>query len=282
MKLKSLGPIAGDSSRCKLVFDDGTVIKTLTSVAAGHGLYPGIVLEGAAWQAFLDDVEAAGARLRAVRIVSAAAVSEKELRRRLVRKGESQQNADAAADWLKDIGALDDGELAGRIARRAAAKGYGRVRIRQELAQKGVPKEFWDAALDALAHVGEMQLKTATDPGELRRARNFIAWQQQRSEDGVFDPLFFHAPQLLMFVSKGNDVRDASAAAAYTELMAAELGLGCLYSGYFTACCAGSREIQAMLGLAPDEQVVRCLVLGHPDVKFRRTAPRKHVSLTEL
>ena len=150
MKLKSLGPIAGDSSRCKLVFDDGTVIKTLTSVAAGHGLYPGIVLEGAAWQAFLDDVEAAGARLRAVRIVSAAAVSEKELRRRLVRKGESQQNADAAADWLKDIGALDDGELAGRIARRAAAKGYGKARIRQELAQKGVPKEFWDAALDAL------------------------------------------------------------------------------------------------------------------------------------
>ena len=139
-----------------------------------------------------------------------------------------------------------------------------------------------DAALDALALVGEMQLKTATDPGELRRARNFIAWQQQRREDGAFDPLFFHAPQLLMFVASGNDARDAAAAAAYTELMASELGLGCLYSGYFTACCAGSREIQAMLGLAPDEQVVRCLVLGHPDVKFRRTAPRKPVSLTEL
>ena len=87
---------------------------------------------------------------------------------------------------------------------------------------------------------------------------------------------------VLMFVASGNDARDAAAAAAYTELMAAELGLGCLYSGYFTACCAGSREIQAMLGLAPDEQVVRCLVLGHPDVKFRRTAPRKPVSLTEL
>ncbi len=139
-----------------------------------------------------------------------------------------------------------------------------------------------DAALDSLASVGNLQLKTATDPDELRRARNFIAWQQLRKEDKTFDPLFFHAPQLLMFVSDKTDVRDAAAAAAYAELMAAELGLGCLYSGYFTACCAGSRDIQNMLGLKDNEQVIRCLVLGHPDVKFHRTAPKKSVSLTEL
>ncbi len=146
---------------------------------------------------------------------------------------------------------------------------------------KGIPA-ILDAALDALAQVGHMQLKTAADPNELRRARNFLAWQQQRKEDGSFDPLFFHAPQLLMFVSDGNDARDAAAAAAYTELMAAELGLGCLYSGYFTACCAGSEAIRNLLGLKNSEQVVRCLVLGHPDVTFRRTAPRKPISLTEL
>lgn len=148
--LKSLTPISGDSSRCKLVFDDGTVIKTTVTVAADHGLYPGTQLDEAQWQALQAAVETAGARLRAVRIVSATAVSEKELRRRLVRKGESQENADAAADWLKDIGALNDEELAGRIARRAAAKGYGAARIRQELAQKGVPREFWDDALAQL------------------------------------------------------------------------------------------------------------------------------------
>lgn len=146
---------------------------------------------------------------------------------------------------------------------------------------KGIPA-LLDAALDALGHVGAMQLQTAADSGELRRARNFIAWQQQRKEDKGFDPLFFHAPQLLMFVSDQGDVRDAAAAAAYTELMAAQLGLGCLYSGYFTACCAGSEPIRAMLGLQQNEQVVRCLVLGHPGIQFRRTAPRKPVSLTEL
>ena len=47
---------------------------------------------------------------------------------------------------------------------------------------KAIPA-LLDAALDALGYVGAMQLKTATDPGELRRARNFIAWQQTRKED---------------------------------------------------------------------------------------------------
>lgn len=150
MKLKSLSPITGDSARCKLVFEDGTVIKTATSVAAELCLYPGKELDAAQWETLQAQVAAAGAKLRAVRIVSATAVSDRELRRRLVRKGETQENADAAADWLRDIGAVDDAELAHRIVRRAAAKGYGAARVRQELAQKGIPREYWDAALQEM------------------------------------------------------------------------------------------------------------------------------------
>lgn len=142
------------------------------------------------------------------------------------------------------------------------------------LVEEKIPS-LLDAALRSLDQVGQRQLETATDPGELRRANNFIAWNQQRQADKAFDPLFFHAPLLMIFVTDQPGARDCAAAAAYTELMAASLGLGCLYSGYFTACAAGSAEIQQMLGLAPGEQAVRCLVLGHPDVKFQRTAPRK-------
>lgn len=138
-----------------------------------------------------------------------------------------------------------------------------------------------DAALEGLGEVGKMQLQTATDPSEIRRAKNFIGWAETRADNKNFDPLFFHAPLLLMFVSEG-DPRDAAAAAAYTELMAWHLGLGCLYSGYFTACAAGSKKIQEMLRLQPGETVVRCLVLGHPDVKFLRTAPRKELNITRM
>ena len=146
---------------------------------------------------------------------------------------------------------------------------------------KAIP-QLLDAALSSLGKVGRAQLQTATAPDEIRRANNFIAWAKQRKTDQTFDPLFFHAPLLLMFVCKSGDPRDAAGAAAYTELMAAQLGLGSLYSGYFTACAAGSEELRSLLGLAPDEQVARCLVLGHPDVKFQRTAPRRSISLTEL
>ena len=155
MKIKSLTPITGDSSRCKIVFEDGTVIKTAVSVAADLVLYTGKTLSEDEWKALQAAAEAANARMRAVRIVSSTAVSDKELRRRLVRKGESQENADAAVDWLRDIGAVNDAELAHRIARRCAAKGYGAARIRQELSVKGVPKEYWDAALENLPEPDE-------------------------------------------------------------------------------------------------------------------------------
>lgn len=146
---------------------------------------------------------------------------------------------------------------------------------------ESIPK-LLDAAMKMLGKMGKAQLESATDPDELRRANNFVTWYEKRQQDKNFDPLFFHAPQLLIFVSGKADVRDAAAAAAYTELMAYHLGLGCLYSGYFTACCDLSAELKAMLGLQKSERVVRCLVLGYPDVKFQRTAPRKEANVTYL
>lgn len=149
------------------------------------------------------------------------------------------------------------------------------------LVREKIP-QLLDAALSTLGKIGAAQKNSATAPAELRRAENFIRWNQLRQEDPTFDPLFFHAPMLLLFISDRNDPRDAAAAASYGELMAAALGLGCLYSGYFTACAAGSEKISEILELAPGEQVVRCLVLGYPDVRFQRTAPRKPLSVTEL
>lgn len=146
---------------------------------------------------------------------------------------------------------------------------------------KAMP-QLLDGAMRMLGRMGKAQLESATDPDELRRANNFVTWAEKRENDKDFDPLFFHAPQLLIFVSGKADVRDAAAAAAYTELMAYHLGLGCLYSGYFTACCDLSAELKEMLGVQKNERVVRCLVLGYPDVKFLRTAPRKEANVTYM
>ncbi len=139
-----------------------------------------------------------------------------------------------------------------------------------------------DEALYTLGEIGNAQRHTTNDPSELRRAENFIRWSIQRQQDKTFDPLFFHAPQLLLFVAQDGTSQDAAAAAAYSELMAASLGLGCLYSGYFTACISLSLRLRELLNLQDDETVVRCLVLGYPDIHFHRSAPRKQPNITYL
>ena len=58
---------------------------------------------------------ALSAKMRAVRIVSAANVSKKDLKERLVRKGEDPDQADAAVKWMEDMAILDDGRTAREV-----------------------------------------------------------------------------------------------------------------------------------------------------------------------
>lgn len=149
MKIESVTALP-QSGRVSIVFDDGHKLKVEPSVVADCGLYSGKVMTEEEYAAMLEAAKKASARARAVRIVAASGVSEKELRRRLVYKGEAKEDADEAADWLKELGFVDDARTAKDIARRAAHKGYGKARIRQELYQKGIPREYWEQALEDL------------------------------------------------------------------------------------------------------------------------------------
>ena len=84
------------SKRVKLVFDDDTVLKTQPYLLADFGLYSGMELTEEDYQALLAAAGKASAKARAVRIVAAAGVSEKELQKRLVRKGEEAADAQEA------------------------------------------------------------------------------------------------------------------------------------------------------------------------------------------
>ena len=86
-------------------------------------------------------------RLRAANIVSACALSKRELTRRLCGKGVSEEDAEAAADWLEGIGALDDLAYAKAVVRHYSGNGYGAAKIRDELRRRGVARELWDEAL---------------------------------------------------------------------------------------------------------------------------------------
>ena len=208
MILQKLTAVGTDGSRVMLWFDDGTKMKVATRVVAERGLYQGMELREEDLAELQDTARRASAKDRAVRIVSSTAISEKELRRRLVRKGERPEDAEEAADWLRELGALDDEAMARRIAQRCVDRGYGPGRIRQELYQKGIPREYWEEALamvpdmsGAIDRVVEQKLRgREPDQKELQRVigalqRRGYGWEEIRSALGRYqeglDPSFY-------------------------------------------------------------------------------------------
>ena len=89
-------------------------------------------------------------RQRAAELAAGRMLSRKELSDRLVKKGADPREAQETAQWLADLGAVDDAAYAGVIARHYAASGYGPGRVRQELQKRGVPRELWDDVLAQL------------------------------------------------------------------------------------------------------------------------------------
>lgn len=150
MKIEAIAPSKRGKDKLRVRFDDGTGLTVPAAVATELRLCAGLELSPAALESLRDTCALASAKERAVRIVAASAVSQRELERRLVRKGESEEHAQEAVQWLSDLRLLDDSAVAAQIVRSGAAKGYGPARIRQMLFEKRVPRELWDEALAAL------------------------------------------------------------------------------------------------------------------------------------
>ena len=97
----------------------------------------------------------------------------------------------------------------------------------------------------------------------------------------ISDDFFFKGAPLVIVVSSKSDI-NAGLASSYMELMAYNLGLGVLYSGFFVICTKLSGKLNKMLQLPKGHKVVSCLVIGYPDVKYQRIAPRKEVQVKIL
>lgn len=97
--------------------------------------------------------------------------------------------------------------------------------------------------------------------------------------DPANDGLFFSAPALLLVLSSAP--LDGALAASTVELMAHAQGLGALFSGFIHTALAASGEACALLDIDP-AQLCACLLLGYPDVTYRRTVPRKSTQVRWL
>ncbi len=134
------------------------------------------------------------AKARGARMLGERPLSRRELTRRLVEKGETPEHAQAAADWLEELGALNELEYARSIVRHYTARGYGAQKLRQEFQRRGVSRELWDQALeeqsdpvDRVVSFLEKKLRGQTqDPKLLKRAtdallRRGFRWEEIRA-----------------------------------------------------------------------------------------------------
>lgn len=147
MTVSKIEPSRHAKGRILVYLDSGDILKATEQETLTFSLYPGRVLSEEELCALRAAAGRSGARVRAAEMIGARALSKKELCRRLVQKGESEENACAAADWLEDIGALDDLSYAKSVVRHYAALRYGPAKMRDELYRRGVPRELWDEAI---------------------------------------------------------------------------------------------------------------------------------------
>ncbi|MBQ2921439.1 MAG: regulatory protein RecX [Oscillospiraceae bacterium] len=156
-------------------FSDGSHMKLYRQTVEDFRLYPGMEIEDL--DALRERDGTYSAKMRAVRIVSAAAVSKRDLENRLVRKGETEEQAKEAVRWLSELNLVDDRQTAKQIVAQCVRKGYGLSRAKQALYEKQIPKQLWEEALegypdqtDAIVRLLQQKLRDPGDPKQVRRA----------------------------------------------------------------------------------------------------------------
>ena len=152
MKLEKLEPL-DSPNYLRLIFEDGKRLKAPAFKVVELGLTPGAEVTPEAFLALENAQSLASCKERAVRILTASGLSRRELQKRLVQKGESEEDAEAAVAWLEELHLIDDLETAKQLVRSACLRGYGAARAKSILYEKGIPKELWDEALEELSEM---------------------------------------------------------------------------------------------------------------------------------
>ena len=115
-----------------------------------------------------------------------------------------------------------------------------------------------------------------------RKIQGFAKLWMKAAREVVIDDNFFFkkAPIAIMVVTK--DKVSGSLAASNMALMAESYGLGVLYSGFFTSVANYSKKLRKILNLKHSDYVVTTLVIGYPNVKYRRTTKKEEAMIRYL
>ena len=193
MRIEEIKRSERKKGRILIKLEDSSLLRVTEEELLRFGLSVGMELDAEQIEALHTAARSSSTKVTAANMIGSRALSKKELTRRLVRKGAEETDAQAAADWLEDIGAVNDAAYAAAVARDYGRRGYGPARVREELRNRGVPRDLWDEALEELPDSGAVldaliQRKLRgdlSDPKEIKRVsdallRRGFSWSEVR------------------------------------------------------------------------------------------------------
>lgn len=142
------------------------------------------------------------------------------------------------------------------------------ILVQERLAE--AKKLIWEGWL----HYAEQVRKTAP-----KRAETMEAQYRAYQSNPRCDRLFFNAPVLAVVAA---DIPlDGGLASANMEMMAVAEGLGVMFDGYVLNAIEHSPKAAEWLGIG-NKKIASCMLIGYPNVTYRRTAPRRKADVIWL
>lgn len=140
--------------------------------------------------------------------------------------------------------------------------------------------ELRDLTYEALNKKGEYILANLTPETKYleKYAKLWINSYKLYKEDPIKnDRILFNAPAVIIITA--NTEINGALASSNMELMTNALNLGTFFSGFIQLAAKDNKEILELLKIK-DKKIIACLVLGYPDVTYKRTTPRKDADIT--
>ena len=184
MVIQELKPSKRVRDRWLAVLEDGSILRLSKNQIADFALYSGRELSDEEADRLLQAIENENFRAHALRMITDTARSRKEFIKLLEKMNCPPEKAQEIADWLEDLGYLDDAAYAREVVELYVRRGYGERKIRDELYRRGVPRELWDEALaqiqegdsaSAIDAFLEKKLKGSHDPKDVKKASDALA-----------------------------------------------------------------------------------------------------------
>ncbi len=167
MKITKLEPSQHVKERWLCHMEDGSILRVTENEVVAFALYAGMELTGENLEKLKKAAGESRTRFKALDLIARKPMSRKELIDKLTVKPPRKRDgterepiataeeAAAVADWLEDLGYLNNLEYARTLVRHYSAMGYGEHRLKDELFRRGVPRELWPEALEEAREPGD-------------------------------------------------------------------------------------------------------------------------------